>query len=53
MKPEINNNTGAGKGDSPRNISKRFWEHYDEIDWGSGPKKQNDKSSKRVKKSSK
>jgi hypothetical protein len=29
------NNTGAGKGDSPRNcFSKQFKDNYDLIDWG-------------------
>lgn len=23
--------TGAGKGDKPRNISRKFWDNYDEI----------------------
>jgi hypothetical protein len=23
----------AGKGDKPRNISKTYWDNYDQIDW--------------------
>jgi hypothetical protein len=23
----------AGKGDKPRNISKKYWDNYDQIDW--------------------
>lgn len=25
--------SGAGKGDKPRNISKKFWDNWDLIDW--------------------
>lgn len=32
-------NNQAGKGDSPRNISKKFWDNYDEISWPSKAKK--------------
>lgn len=28
----------AGKGDKPRNISRKYWDNYDQIDWS---KKQN------------
>jgi hypothetical protein len=36
------NNTGAGKGDKPRNcFSKKFKDNYDEIDWSAH---RNDKS---------
>ena len=28
-----------GKGDSPRNVSIKFKENYDKIDWSSKPKK--------------
>lgn len=24
----------AGKGDKPRNVSRQFWDNWDEIDWG-------------------
>jgi hypothetical protein len=24
---------GAGKGDKPRPITKKYWDNYDEIDW--------------------
>ena len=34
----------AGKGDVPRNISRKFWDNYDEIDW----KKDGGKSKVRV-----
>jgi len=34
------NNSGAGKGDKPRNcFSKKYRDNYDSIDWG---KKEND-----------
>jgi hypothetical protein len=23
----------AGKGDKPRNISRQYWDNYDQIDW--------------------
>ena len=35
--------SGAGKGDKPRNISRQFWNNWDEIDWGR-PKKKDKKS---------
>lgn len=25
--------TGAGKGDRPRPVTKKYWENYDQIDW--------------------
>lgn len=25
--------SAAGKGDSPRNVSKAYWDNYDEINW--------------------
>jgi len=28
----------AGKGDKPRNISKKYWDNYDEIKWNSKKK---------------
>lgn len=41
------NNTGAGKGDKPRNcFSKKFKDNYDEIDW-TAHKKINEKVSDR------
>jgi hypothetical protein len=34
MNEKVSNNTGAGKGDKPRNcFSKKFKDNYDEIDW--------------------
>lgn len=24
----------AGKGDFPRNVSKKYWDNFDKIDWG-------------------
>ena len=34
MSEKVSNNTGAGKGDKPRNcFSKKFKDNYDEIDW--------------------
>jgi len=24
----------AGKGDKPRNIGKKYWNNFDQIDWG-------------------
>ena len=35
MNNNTSNNTGAGKGDRPRNcFSKQFKDNYDAIDWG-------------------
>jgi hypothetical protein len=33
----------AGKGDKPRNISKKYYDNYDQIDWN---KKKNDNKAK-------
>ena len=33
----------AGKGDKPRNISKKYYDNYDQIDWN---KKKNDDKTK-------
>lgn len=33
----------AGKGDKPRNISQKYWDNYDQIDWS---KKANGKKTK-------
>jgi hypothetical protein len=33
----------AGKGDKPRNISKKYYDNYDQINWG---KKKNDNKTK-------
>ena len=30
-KPLFHNKSDAGKGDSPRNISKKYWDNYDKI----------------------
>jgi hypothetical protein len=46
------NKSAAGKGDSPRNISKKFWDNWDEIEWDSGSsnnKKKSDKSKEKPK----
>jgi hypothetical protein len=32
-KPLFHNKSAAGKGDSPRNVSKQFRDNWDEIDW--------------------
>jgi hypothetical protein len=32
----------AGKGDKPRNISKKFWENYGDIEWNSKKPKENE-----------
>lgn len=37
IRPTSNNQNG--KGDSPRNISDRFKDNYDKIDWGSKKQK--------------
>lgn len=44
-KPKEKNNQ-AGKGDSPRNISKKFWENYDQINWPSKQKKLDEQAKK-------
>lgn len=35
-KSMFNNKSDAGKGDSPRNISRKFWDNYDQINWHHG-----------------
>jgi hypothetical protein len=32
-KPVFHSKSAAGKGDSPRNISKKFRDNYDKINW--------------------
>ncbi len=38
-KSVFNKKSDAGKGDSPRNISKKFFENFDKIKWDSKKKK--------------
>jgi hypothetical protein len=33
-KSSFTRKSSAGKGDSPRNISRQFWNNWEEIDWG-------------------
>jgi len=28
------NKGGAGKGDKPRSIGKKYWDNFDQINWG-------------------
>jgi hypothetical protein len=44
-KSNFTNKSEAGKGDRPRNISKKFWDNYDEIDWSTHKKFDNTKKS--------
>jgi hypothetical protein len=39
-KPLFHNKSAAGKGDSPRNISNKFFKNYDLINWGHKKKKE-------------
>lgn len=43
-KPFFKDKSAAGKGDKPRNVSRDYWERFDEIDWGHPKKKKNDKT---------
>lgn len=33
-KPLFKDKSAAGKGDRPRNVSRNYWNNFDEIDWG-------------------
>lgn len=44
MNEKTSNNTGAGKGDKPRNcFSKQYKDNYDLIDWNHKEDKENNK----------
>lgn len=32
-KPFFKDKSAAGKGDRPRNVSRAFWDNWEEIDW--------------------
>jgi len=40
------NKSDAGKGDKPRSVSKKYWDNFDQIDWGDKNKKDAPKSPK-------
>jgi hypothetical protein len=37
------NKSPAGKGDKPRSISKKYWDNFDQINWGDKKEKTNTK----------
>lgn len=52
MSDKVSNNTGAGKGDKPRNcFSKQYKDNYDSIDWGHYRRTANDQINEKKKES--